>query len=236
MGFTRHPSFRPRYNGVAADLGRLINAHPDLPRTYNSQDSPELGGIHCSPSFDSVSVSFTYMVPSRAREWVKTFKDMLPDRYRILSEHDNGAMRGPGQPFTAWVHITKAPRTLTPQETFDLAVSRDRTRPWVAKEKYSKSAEAGLTGPAGPRWTVTYTLADPDDPDDVESQRTFRLDHRRCLEVLTLMAQIPPPPGTTVKVHEAARFALEHPDRADLDADAADQLIQIAGYGEVVYS
>lgn len=233
----RHPAFRSHYNGTASALARMINDCPYLPHTYNSERGGNRGGIQCSPGSNHVSVSFSHFLRDRVQEWVEAFEEILPDRYRVHSRSDNQGDRQPGDLFVTWLWVVKAPRPLTPAETFDLfVVSGERSYPWVEEKKYSKAAKAGLDGPVGARWTVTYTLFDPDHPDDDTRRATAALNHRRCLEILALMAQDTPPQGTTEEAHRAARHALEHPDEADLDADAADQLIQIAVYGEVRYA
>lgn len=118
----------------------------------------------------------------------------------------------------------------TQAETYTHIVgSRPLEYPWYQEVDISPD-DWTLDDSAYDGWSVRMSVGAEDD-----TPVSFVLNHATVMDAARAMVQPGVGCGCSSNATEEARLLLSSPDDCDFDSDTADQLIQVAVFGKVVY-
>jgi hypothetical protein len=130
--------------------------------------------------------------------------------------------------------MTKAMAKITPQDTNIHFVGSGA----LSYEWWSVVADTGDALGADPADDWSVTLQESQEDPEEEPPPAFQLDHKalsKAVNTLARLAKDKRPEFMSEETVRQCREFIKDPDDADFDADTADQVIQYALLGKIVY-
>lgn len=124
---------------------------------------------------------------------------------------------------------------ITPQDTADIFIGSGALQwSWYWQVEMSGAPVGVPDGEDG--WTLTFVAVHPDEATDDEDRRRYGIDDASILRAVRKIAR-----GEVealkhgVTRRECQTLLFRGPDECDFDACSADNVMQVAAFGEVIY-